>query len=603
MIELERQIDKLTWRTLRGLFGAYGLPFNPHRRKTEIAAQFKTALFEQGHFKQHYRALNDSERQALLALREAGGMMRRSRFVAAFGDIRPYRPWRADSPRQPWKQPISVAERLAYFGFVIIEKGIIYLPTELTALLPPRPKLKRSYHHAARSEDGRYQLVRNLALLIGLLHAESIQPMQGRWLPPWALKRWAEWVGCAADVHLVRSELGAGRLCFLHYLAECAGLIGLQDGLLKPVPSVWAWLEKDRETQIQELERAVYEDLQHTKPLWVRYRLPECSPTLWKTLLLEIEGASAGQYRIDSLQHLIRLKNLDEPVGDLMPILAGPLTWIGRVAVNQRYRSFERLPDLPEPVNSPTVKESTDGYTIHLSPAINLRPLTEMAQYATFTNGQLQIDSACMRRMVEDGKNALDAARLLSQLIGQTISTTVYERLQHWEKQAEQLELRPALVLHASDSALMQRILSDQTLRRLIERVVSAHHMIVRANRVDALRRELARRGLMLTEAQHKVVEPFKPTSPMLLNSEVLMPPTTEPLERVKDAFERAYRENRALTLDYFSPARGELTRRTLEPVVPPLERGGLWYVEAWCQSEAAERTFRLDRVVRLIDS
>ncbi|MDL1903155.1 WYL domain-containing protein, partial [Anaerolineae bacterium CFX9] len=65
----------------------------------------------------------------------------------------------------------------------------------------------------------------------------------------------------------------------------------------------------------------------------------------------------------------------------------------------------------------------------------------------------------------------------------------------------------------------------------------------------------------------------------------------------VRAAVQSAYEQRGALTVEYFSPARGEKTVRTIEPVML-YERNGAEYVEAWCRLDDDTRTFRLDRIV-----
>ncbi|GAA0291678.1 MULTISPECIES: WYL domain-containing protein [Streptomyces] len=65
---------------------------------------------------------------------------------------------------------------------------------------------------------------------------------------------------------------------------------------------------------------------------------------------------------------------------------------------------------------------------------------------------------------------------------------------------------------------------------------------------------------------------------------------------------DRAISERRRLWLRYYSPARDELTERTVDPI--RLFAVGHTYLEGWCHLSEARRTFRLDRVaeIRLLD-
>jgi proteasome accessory factor C len=52
----------------------------------------------------------------------------------------------------------------------------------------------------------------------------------------------------------------------------------------------------------------------------------------------------------------------------------------------------------------------------------------------------------------------------------------------------------------------------------------------------------------------------------------------------------------RAVTIGYHSASRGETTSRVVHPYALHMWRGA-WYLLAWCESAAEERTFRIDRI------
>jgi len=71
----------------------------------------------------------------------------------------------------------------------------------------------------------------------------------------------------------------------------------------------------------------------------------------------------------------------------------------------------------------------------------------------------------------------------------------------------------------------------------------------------------------------------------------------------IRVAVEQAYRERQPITIEYFSPAQGRMTERTIEPLLPIRDEGDYSYVEAWCRLQNDSRTFRLDRIVRVINN
>lgn len=67
--------------------------------------------------------------------------------------------------------------------------------------------------------------------------------------------------------------------------------------------------------------------------------------------------------------------------------------------------------------------------------------------------------------------------------------------------------------------------------------------------------------------------------------------------ETVRMAVDTAVSGDRALRIEYLGVTRDQLTERTID-VRRILTRDGHAYVEAWCRSAGAERTFRLDRIL-----
>lgn len=61
-------------------------------------------------------------------------------------------------------------------------------------------------------------------------------------------------------------------------------------------------------------------------------------------------------------------------------------------------------------------------------------------------------------------------------------------------------------------------------------------------------------------------------------------------------ALNQGIRDNRIVEIDYFTPTRGELTSRRIEPYLLFRSRDG-WYVEAYCLKAAGQRTFRVELI------
>ena len=99
-----------TWFNIRLTALAHGLSFNTRQSRQQGCASVRQRLLDDGHLRRAYRQLTAEEREPLLALQMAHGRLPQHVFVAQFGAIRPYKPWRHDIERFPWKRPISAAD-------------------------------------------------------------------------------------------------------------------------------------------------------------------------------------------------------------------------------------------------------------------------------------------------------------------------------------------------------------------------------------------------------------------------------------------------------------------------------------------------------------
>lgn len=68
-------------------------------------------------------------------------------------------------------------------------------------------------------------------------------------------------------------------------------------------------------------------------------------------------------------------------------------------------------------------------------------------------------------------------------------------------------------------------------------------------------------------------------------------------LEATRAALEAAVADGRAVDIEYLVESRGEQTQRRIEPI-QVFRDGAHHYVEAYCHRSAADRVFRLDRIV-----
>ena len=220
-----------------------------------------------------------------------------------------------------------------------------------------------------------------------------------------------------------------------------------------------------------------------------------------------------------------------------------------------------------------------------------------------------------------------------------------------------QSDARPLLVLTATDPATLRAIRADWRLRPLLENAISPHHLVVRAGRSAELCRRLERRGHAVTRAERSADPPTPAAAEYLylaarvyqqlggiapaevhLPGEVarqaaasLDPAQIDALDQtaaayvdklrqtlsgrlvgqggvaqdepegIRAALRIACEQRSSVTIVYFSPAHGAETTRTIEPKLL-YERNGAAYVEAWCQLDGDTRTFRVDRIVRIVE-
>lgn len=664
-------LSNRAWYDLRSTAHTHGLPFHTKHPKAQVYDRLYHHLVDEGRLKRRFKQLSDEERAALAVLQVGGGSLPLHHFQKSYGAIRVYRPWREDgTPKQPWKRPQTVAEKLWYPGFIEIIKGrpdLVALPDEVAALLPPlphpRPALQAS--QTVRQGEGANpceNLCLDMAMLVGILLYQAVRPLHGRWLPPSVLRVVNQRLTPPFDSlplqgEVPRSELQTGRLRFLHYLAEAAGLVAVQAGSLRPTAAAWKWLRLPASERWNGLMDAVKADLARSGRLWDRYRLPSTDKQLWVVLIEQLNQLTPGcVYSSEAFFQGIRPYVVDDLESSVMALLHEPLTWLGIVrmeadAIAIMPRSFR------EPQNARLMlqKESID---VILPDVPHLHSLVGCCAWAKMEAQRLVIDADAIAGALEKGSDVRQITAWLAELSGAPLPSEIYERIESWSRKAQSLTLRQVFLLTAHDPAVLTEIRSDWRLRPLLGEPLSPHHMVVSS----ALLTKLERRGCRVTDQLSLSAPPCNsPLSPeiveylwlavrvyqklgafvpqdihipgaarawltaqlrngdadrleaesnilidqlaQVIQGKTVSPPAIQqenPAE-IKTAVQSAYEGRDALTIEYFSPAWGEKTIRTIEPVML-YERNGAAYVEAWCRLDDDTRTFRLDRILRVID-
>lgn len=660
-------LKERTWRELRVTSLCHGVRFHTHQTRQQGLVYLQCELLQKGRLKRALRELSAREWEALRALQTAGGVLPDYEFYAAFGAVRPYRPWQPGAEKQPWKRPVSTAEKLWHLGLIeIVDRRRVVIAEEVMALLPPLPRpvpIEKSYTEGF----GVGSLLHDLAALFGTLLNEDVRPLHGKWLTLSVMRAVNQRALYKEDLSDVRSETQSGRIRFLHYLAEVSGLLALSNGRLLPTVEAWKWLQKP---DMEILMKAVEKDLRARERLWDRYRFPDIRVKVWVKLVAVIKRLIPGAtYSIFTLLSMLRLELPGVSLRYIRRLLGGALSWLGWVQVEGRQVTVQhQQPYHPQPATLSVWNRgrqslaSESAFYLDLSTFPALHPLTAVFAWAELEHGSLRIDADSVRRAVEMGETAESITTALVALTGKPLPEPVYGQLKTWVKQAARLTLHPLLILTSPDPQVLTEIRADWRIRPLLCEALSPHHLVIQSNSLDELSRKLERRGFPVTKTEGLVGTRCNVSSPRhppdylyltalvyrklgaLIAVDVRFPwevfkslekqlPEGQPEsldqlasamieqlrqmiggkivaaggveqddpQAIQERVRQAYQKRSAITIDYFSPARGEKTRRTIEPIML-YERNGAAYVEAWCRLDEDTRTFRLDRIISVVD-
>lgn len=369
---LQECLETSTWRRLLAIMNSHGLPCSTRWRKDELIQTLHPHLSAPAVLRQVVLNLGDPARKALSALLQAGGQLPANPFATAFGDVRPYRPWREDSvDPEPWQNPASPTERLWYLGLLHLlprrpkpgETQHAVLPAELLddlshLLLSPQTEQPVRLRTKPGTSPG---LLWDIALLLATLEENPIRPLHGRWFPPSILATLASRMGLdqAADFQPSRSERKLPYLAFVHYLAQAAGLLSgaTRLGLTS---SGWEWLATDPATRWQILWQG-WQDTPADLAKPFRFPWAALTPQARKLILTEVSRLPLDDFvPLRQVVEQARLHDerqlLGQPWGEEEDIAAslitGPLLWLGIVDVGEKLQS-PRSDIADQPARSP----------------------------------------------------------------------------------------------------------------------------------------------------------------------------------------------------------------------------------------------------------
>ncbi len=493
-------------RTLQAIAASHHLPFSPRRPKAEELARLHRLLNDDARLRRTIEALGPTDLAALRAVQAQGGCMPLIEFCTAFGAIRPYRPWREDSPQAPWRAPTSPAERLWFLALVGVQGDVICLPDEVRDALPALPRLAPEAPPPVPpcSPD---TLLTDLSSLLGLLPRVGGGIRHGRWLPPRALRAINRRLLHHDDLEGVRSELQTNRLRLLHYLAEVGGLVSAQNGSLLPTVSAWRWLDAPPGDRWAALWAAWQADMRQHHRLWDIYRLPGVSARLWDALWVVLADVPVGQgTSIPSL--LLALRPLVPGEGRMRPaltgLLGGPLAGAGLAAFDGvtvaltaagHCAAAGDIPALDEP-SSASLVVGAEALRAVVPPVCHARPYAEALAWAGGEGRDLVIGPVEVHRAAGLGMDAWDMAGVLAGLVGEPLAPEAVERLGAWQRRARRLRLGRLWVLSSPDPDLLADLRGRRRLAPAFGRALSPHHVVVRPQHVGTLSARLRRRGI-----------------------------------------------------------------------------------------------------------
>ena len=668
--QYEKLVDllaKRNWYSLRALTYAYNQSFNPKLTKDQAVEKVLTLLSNPPTIRRAVDALPADARDALQTLLAAGGVMPAHRFLSAFGPLPPYRPWRDDSPPAPWRHPSSPAERLWFLGLIFRtttpDGEMVVVPAEIRALLPasllpddPAPSL--TYDDAPSPPDP----ILDIAHFLAFLQGTDVRPFAGRWLTPRPLRALNRSLAHPdPTVPEAGSELQTGRIRFLHYLAEAAGLVAPVGGLLKPTTAAWDWLDAPEADRCRILWDGWRADLRRPfreRALWEWYRLPG-DRAFARTFLDALSDLPA-----DPDQQVIYLRARAIAEGTLPP--GGDVVTVFHALRDGPLATLPPCDSAPLPPRAPATLlpcETEDTIRITLPTPPDRPPLRPLVALGLPTGDRLTrlltrqrfvdlLARGCSRTWVE---------QMLRDLTGAPLPPDVVACLAGWEAAAHGLTLRRLTVLSAADRSLLDDLAEERSVRAHFQETLSPHHVAVDPNETERLLRALRRRGhtplvkpgvlpsdagspsledevaaylwlaLRITFDLDDVISlPVVPPSDLLdrlaasLDADRLAALSAQAdavAQRLRDAIDGytpfpaplpevdtgaiAAAVERALEIDapveivYHTAGRGERTTRVVEPLRLE-ERGGARYLVAFCRLRGEERVFRLDRIAAI---
>jgi hypothetical protein len=537
-VQLAECLERCTWRRLYAIARAHGLPLPRQPGKADLAGLLLPRLASLSVWQLLLRELPPEEMAALQALAQAGGRMSPTTFARRFGAIRPYRPWKGEPEPHPWRHPVSAAERLWYLGLIYRNRGpldsweeeYVVIPAEFLARLPgvSSPGSMAVEESALPADAG--NLLYDVAAFLIYLNCHDLRPRHGRWLTPRHVLALNRRLTRPEDLGEVRGERGTGRLCFIHYLAEAAGLVALAGGFLKPAPGALPWLKLGPADRRQALWLAWTGSNSENDALWIAYRLPGwwvSRPTSLFLRLLERLGKcppgraiSVGDFVAAALEEDDEFAAMEmwrgQEIGEeqrsgeefLRRLLTSYLPWMGAIAlgndgaghfcVTPRGAWLLGLAPLPEP------DDAAGGDYLDLDGDLTVRVpagfapdlLYRLGPWLEFQAlGRYSLTRAGVIRALGRGGVIHDLLQALEQGLGRPLPGFVSAPLWTWALESSRLTIRRVTVLEAADRRVLAELTSVRRIRDCLRESFSPRAVAVDPAALPRLVRALRRQG------------------------------------------------------------------------------------------------------------
>ncbi len=573
-MKLRQCLDRYNWYMLRAIALARDLKRAREPTKSDLVDLLAHDILSKSGGELSASPLSDEAQLALESLIAHSGQMPLNKFCRRFGHVRPYKPWRQDSPHHPWRSPISPAEILWYQGLIfkstqrqgLWEKEYIVIPEDLLALLPPvetqsLPALIESA--STPSHVVKADLLYDVCLFLGFLNSQDIIPLHGRWLPPRQMQALNRLFSAPEDLTKVRSEKRTGRLRFIHYLCETTGLVALAGRYLKPTPMVASWLAEGRREKLLTLWEGWQSGSETNYQLWARYELPgwkqrnplailtrllpyvaQCPPAQWFSLPSFVEAVLEEEEALrDLTPWWKREEGRDEACQILHQHLTGPLTWLGFVSLgceDTKPVSFS-LTSLGAALLGPdhTDDDAFDTFppeqpftlTSDLTVEIPSHPdLAHLYRLMEYSQAIIEDDVLLFRFTPDSVQPALERGAAMPEIVAFIQESCQAEKgsspltpdqeatLWEWAAESERLIIRPLTVLETPERELLSRLGAQRSIRKFFRRTLSPRMVAIDENRVGQLRQALRRQGY-----RPRVLFPSAP----MADGEIVHPPET----------------------------------------------------------------------------